>query len=94
MTNFFGSVMETIHTDHPYRSSKRQERKVKIEMPLDDAVQDKQRRLLLNVGDQNNGPKIEVRLIHCLYHVLPLDMLSIGFISHGAFLSHRKQKIL
>ncbi|KAL2247203.1 UNVERIFIED_CONTAM: GPI-anchor transamidase [Sesamum indicum] len=46
VTNFFGSVMETIHTDSPYRafsgiSSKRS----KIEMPLDQSDRDNRRTL-------------------------------------------------
>ncbi|XP_031380774.1 putative GPI-anchor transamidase [Punica granatum] len=54
VTNFFGSVMETIHTDHPYRYSKRKgSSKGKIEMSLDQAVQDEKRRILSNLGDQN-----------------------------------------
>lgn len=59
VTNFFGSVMETIHTDHPYRAGKRKE-KVKIEMTLNEAAQDKQRRILSDLGDQNSHSEIEV----------------------------------
>ncbi|KAK4394766.1 GPI-anchor transamidase [Sesamum angolense] len=46
VTNFFGSVMETIHTDSPYRAfSGRYSKKSKIEMPLDQSDSDKRRTL-------------------------------------------------
>ncbi|KAK4420959.1 GPI-anchor transamidase [Sesamum alatum] len=46
VTNFFGSVMETIHTDSPYRAfSGRYSKKSKIEMPLDQSDRDQRRTL-------------------------------------------------
>ncbi|KAK4759918.1 hypothetical protein SAY87_023049 [Trapa incisa] len=56
VTNFFGSVMETIHTDRPYRARKRKESQDRIRMPLKEAVQDNQQRRL-------SDPEIEVRRV-------------------------------
>ncbi|XP_051114773.1 uncharacterized protein LOC127240254 [Andrographis paniculata] len=42
VTNFFGSVMETIHTDSPYRAfSRRNARKPKIQVPSDQPSEDR-----------------------------------------------------
>lgn len=51
MTNFFGSVMETIHTDSAYRVLSRKESgSVEIRMSTEKSDHDKER-LLLNSND-------------------------------------------
>lgn len=63
MTNFFGSVMETIHTDSAYRTtlSRKNSKKVKIKLPLQQSMEHDERRLLSsNVQDQTSDTKTEV----------------------------------
>jgi len=51
VTNFFGSVMETIHTDSAYRVlSRKESRSVEIRMSTEKSDHDKER-LLLNSND-------------------------------------------
>ncbi|KAI3984123.1 hypothetical protein MKX01_035250 [Papaver californicum] len=54
VTNFFGSVMETIHTDSSYKgfSSKRTS-SVKIEMPLDQADETERRTLTSTIAENH-----------------------------------------
>lgn len=57
VTNFFGSVMKTIHTDSAYRAfSKKDSSGVKIKMVLDQSVHQDARRTLVtsNVEDQSS----------------------------------------
>lgn len=63
MTNFFGSVMETIHTDSPYRAfSGRFSRKSKIEMPSDQSSSGNRRALEgLDAPEELADPKLNVR---------------------------------
>ncbi|KAL3632272.1 hypothetical protein CASFOL_025256 [Castilleja foliolosa] len=62
VTNFFGSVMETIHTDSPYRAfSSRYSKKIKIEMPLE-----KQRTLeTSDVLQELDSSNINVKQVGC-----------------------------
>ncbi|XP_050225900.1 uncharacterized protein LOC126675322 [Mercurialis annua] len=62
VTNFFGSVMETIHTDSPYIVHQRKTRNtVETKEPLDKSVEHGERRTLINsnVQDQSTGIKTE-----------------------------------
>ena len=62
MTNFFGSVMETIHTDSAYGAlSGKQLKSVEIKMSSDSSGEDRQR-ILENsdVKDQGSGLNIKV----------------------------------
>ncbi|KAJ4719703.1 GPI-anchor transamidase [Melia azedarach] len=62
VTNFFGSVMETIHTDSAYRTtlSRKNSKKVKIKLPLQQSMEHDERRLLSsNVQDQTSDTKTE-----------------------------------
>lgn len=63
MTNFFGSVMETIHTDSAYRTTLSRKNS-EIKMPLQQSVEHDERRQLINsnVQDQTSDTKIEVTL--------------------------------
>lgn len=60
VTNFFGSVMETIHTDSPYRAfSGRFSRKSKIEMPSDQSSSGNRRALEgLDAPEELADPKL------------------------------------
>ncbi|KAK9175263.1 hypothetical protein WN944_027269 [Citrus x changshan-huyou] len=60
MTNFFGSVMETIHTDSAYRTT-RSRKTFETKMPLQQSVKHDERRQLINsnVQDQTSDTKIE-----------------------------------
>ncbi|KAH9699018.1 peptidase C13 family [Citrus sinensis] len=60
MTNFFGSVMETIHTDSAYRTT-RSRKTSETKMPLQQSVKHDERRQLINsnVQDQTSDTKIE-----------------------------------
>lgn len=63
MTNFFGSVMETIHTDSTYKApSIKSFSRAEIKMPLDQPANDNERRILAdsNGQDQISNPKKEV----------------------------------
>ncbi|XP_057962810.1 uncharacterized protein LOC131154209 [Malania oleifera] len=52
VTNFFGSVMETIHTDSAYSApSSKYSSNVKIEMPLELSTHNDGQRLLINSND-------------------------------------------
>ncbi|XP_019417178.1 PREDICTED: putative GPI-anchor transamidase [Lupinus angustifolius] len=54
VTNFFGSVMETIHTDSAYRSwSKKNVGHAKTKMSLDQSITDSDRRVLRNFDDED-----------------------------------------
>ncbi|XP_021283376.1 putative GPI-anchor transamidase [Herrania umbratica] len=54
VTNFFGSVMETIHTDATYKAlSKKDSGRFEAQMPLDQSVHHDERRTLINVNDQD-----------------------------------------
>lgn len=60
VTNFFGSVMETIHTDSPYRSIRRQNTDaVRIKTSPDQSNND-ERRSLSNTEHQNSVSDAEV----------------------------------
>ncbi|KAK9175261.1 hypothetical protein WN944_027267 [Citrus x changshan-huyou] len=63
VTNFFGSVMETIHTDSAYRTT-RSRKTSETKMPLQQSVKHDERRQLINsnVQDQTSDTKIEVTL--------------------------------
>lgn len=63
MTNFFGSVMETIHTDSTYKAlSIKSFSRAEIKMPPDQPANDNERRILAdsNGQDQTTNPKKEV----------------------------------
>lgn len=54
MTNFFGSVMETIHTDSAYRSwSNKNVGGAKAKMSLDRSISDSDGRFLRNFDDED-----------------------------------------
>ncbi|EOY10993.1 Peptidase C13 family [Theobroma cacao] len=54
VTNFFGSVMETIHTDAAYKAlSRKDSGRFKAQMSLDQSVHHHERRTLINVNDQD-----------------------------------------
>ncbi|BFG37190.1 hypothetical protein CerSpe_234640 [Prunus speciosa] len=62
VTNFFGSVMETIHTDSAYEAlSIKSFSRAEIKMPLDQPSNDNERRILAdsNGQDQISNPKKE-----------------------------------
>ncbi|KAJ0013627.1 hypothetical protein Pint_20438 [Pistacia integerrima] len=64
VTNFFGSVMETIHTDYAYKIlSKKTSEKVKIKMPSEEPVDHNKQRSLQNsnVQDQTSDTKTEAQ---------------------------------
>ncbi|KAK9185350.1 hypothetical protein WN943_025706 [Citrus x changshan-huyou] len=63
VTNFFGSVMETIHTDSAYRTT-HSRKTSETKMPLQESVKHDERRQLINsnVQDQTSDTKIEVTL--------------------------------
>ncbi|KAM2493507.1 hypothetical protein PS1_044904 [Malus domestica] len=47
VTNFFGSVMETIHTDSAYKAlSRTSSSRAEFKMPFDQSVNDDERRVL------------------------------------------------
>ncbi|KAK9185348.1 hypothetical protein WN943_025704 [Citrus x changshan-huyou] len=60
VTNFFGSVMETVHTDSAYRTT-RSRKTSETKMPLQQSVKHDERRQLINsnVQDQTSDTKIE-----------------------------------
>ncbi|KAL9413654.1 hypothetical protein AB3S75_042192 [Citrus x aurantiifolia] len=60
VTNFFGSVMETIHTDLAYRTT-HPRKTSETKMPLQQSVKHDERRQLINsnVQDQTSDTKIE-----------------------------------
>lgn len=59
VTNFFGSVMETIHTDSAYRSqSNKKFGGPEIKMPLDQSISDNDRRILRNSVDEDQSDKL------------------------------------
>lgn len=59
VTNFFGSVMETIHTDSAYRSrSNKIFGEPEIKMPLDQSISDSERRILRNSGHEEQSNKL------------------------------------
>lgn len=68
MTNFFGSVMETIHTDSPYQAfSGKYSRKSKIEVPLDQSGGGNRRTLeSSDVPEELADPKINVRPLYLI----------------------------
>uniref|UniRef100_A0A6N2LFM9 GPI-anchor transamidase n=1 Tax=Salix viminalis TaxID=40686 RepID=A0A6N2LFM9_SALVM len=54
VTNFFGSVMETIHTDSAYRAAPRKmSNRAGISMAVEKTAQDDDRRTLIDSDDQN-----------------------------------------
>lgn len=59
MTNFFGSVMKTIHTDSAYRS---QSNKIfggaKVKISLDQSTSDNGRRILTKSDDEDQFNKL------------------------------------
>ncbi|KAL2496711.1 Peptidase C13 family [Forsythia ovata] len=64
VTNFFGSVMETIHTDSPYRAFSG--KYSKIEIPLDQSDEVKQRRLKSSdVPQELTGSNITDKHVTC-----------------------------
>ncbi|XP_042066195.1 putative GPI-anchor transamidase [Salvia splendens] len=67
VTNFFGSVMETIHTDSPYRAfSNRYYRKSKTEMPSDQSGGGNQRALEdSDVLEELADPKLNAIQVGC-----------------------------
>lgn len=60
VTNFFGSVMETVHTDFAYRTTLSRKTS-ETKMPLQQSVEHDERRQLINsnVQDQTSDTKIE-----------------------------------
>ncbi|WJX72291.1 hypothetical protein P8452_56184 [Trifolium repens] len=59
VTNFFGSVMKTIHTDSAYRSrSNKNFGGPKIKMPLYQSAYDNERRILKNSDDEDQFNKL------------------------------------
>ncbi|THF97534.1 hypothetical protein TEA_001222 [Camellia sinensis var. sinensis] len=68
VTNFFGSVMETIHTDSSYRAlSGRESRKDKIKMPFDPSASLHDQRTSLNSNGQQeiNGSNKKDQEVAC-----------------------------
>ncbi|XP_042060299.1 putative GPI-anchor transamidase [Salvia splendens] len=67
VTNFFGSVMETIHTDSPYRAfSNRYYRKSKTEMPSDQSGGGNRRALKdLDILEELADPKLNAKQVGC-----------------------------
>ncbi|KAL6538258.1 hypothetical protein OROGR_012246 [Orobanche gracilis] len=67
VTNFFGSVMETIHTDSPYRAfSDRRYKKSKIEMYMDDPGREKRSTIETSEGPQElDNSKINAKQDGC-----------------------------
>lgn len=54
VTNFFGSVMETIHTDSAYKApSRTSSSRAEIKMPFDQSVNDNERRVLADSDRQD-----------------------------------------
>lgn len=63
MTNFFGSVMETIHTDSAYRfRSKKNFGGVKTKMSLDQSISDNDRRNLRNSDDEDQFNNLSAKV--------------------------------
>lgn len=62
VTNFFGSVMETIHTDSPYKafSSRISNSKVNSDTPLNEPSQHGFKEDVQNANNQNDELKTEV----------------------------------
>lgn len=66
MTNFFGSVMETIHTDSAYKAlSRKSSAGVEIKIPSDQSAHNNERKTLTdsNIANQSSGFKTEVTSI-------------------------------
>ncbi|XP_057549100.1 uncharacterized protein LOC130827402 [Amaranthus tricolor] len=90
VTNFFGSIMETIHTESAYRafSSKDITRDI-IKMPLKQPADlQNQRELLEDNGLQNiSNSKDQTCPVHHLWNTLQMKLDSIGdvesFVNHG-----------
>ncbi|KAL6561468.1 hypothetical protein OROMI_017069 [Orobanche minor] len=82
VTNFFGSVMETIHTDSPYRAfSDRRYKKSKIEMYMDDPGREKRSTIETSEGPQElDNSKINV------LNKMAVHLRTIGIL----FLARRK----
>ncbi|KAK7281554.1 hypothetical protein RIF29_09651 [Crotalaria pallida] len=53
VTNFFGSVMETIHTDSAYRSGSNKNGGAKTKKSLDQSITDNDRRILRNFDEKD-----------------------------------------
>ncbi|KAK6141244.1 hypothetical protein DH2020_024999 [Rehmannia glutinosa] len=65
VTNFFGSVMETIHTDSPYRAfSGRYSKRSKIEMPFIQSGSEKRRSLETSDAPQELAESKIIKVIH------------------------------
>ncbi|KAL5835329.1 hypothetical protein ACOSQ4_014826 [Xanthoceras sorbifolium] len=66
VTTFFGSVMETIHTDSAYRIlSRRISEKVKIKMPLKQPIDQEERRSLINSNVQDQTSDLNTEHQQC-----------------------------
>ncbi|KAH7543281.1 uncharacterized protein LOC107412169 [Ziziphus jujuba] len=62
VTNFFGSVMETIHTDSAYRAlPRRSSAGVEVKMPSEQSAHNNEREMLIdsNIANQSSGFKTE-----------------------------------
>ncbi|OVA01468.1 Peptidase C13 [Macleaya cordata] len=69
VTNFFGSVMETIHTDSAYRGfSGKKTSKATTKMPLDQAVPQTERRTLTSTTSENQITEPRKAEDFCIFH--------------------------
>ena len=79
MTNFFGSVMETIHTDSAYKAlSRTSSSRAEIKMPFDRSINDNERRVLADSDRQDHisDLKNEVPLLYSRYDYLEPSVLA------------------
>lgn len=68
MTNFFGSVMETIHTDSAYNVLSRKESgRAEIRKSTDKLVHDK-KRSLLNSNELDQIIKVNTGKFYCIHN--------------------------
>ncbi|KAL5770588.1 hypothetical protein ACOSP7_014742 [Xanthoceras sorbifolium] len=71
VTTFFGSVMETIHTDSAYRIlSRRISEKVKIKMPLKQPIDQEERSSLINSNVQDQTSDLNTEHQQCPFTCL------------------------
>lgn len=81
VTNFFGSVMETIYTDSPYRSPQRKDsRKGDIRMSPDQSIEDGKGKMPQETDLVDNGDleTIQQGLLGCIWSDLHIKLESFG----------------
>ncbi|KAF3455255.1 hypothetical protein FNV43_RR05703 [Rhamnella rubrinervis] len=95
VTNFFGSVMETIHTDSSYKAlSRKSSSDTKIKMSSDLSVHNLERKMSTdsNINDQVSGLKTEDQkgVLTCLWNTLDDTIGKIenadSLVNYGLFL--------